>query len=337
MTVYEDKFIAFVDILGFTRLVERSEEGGDGAPTIEYILDLIGKFGSSTDEDFAKYGPTTCPCAPHNSRDLNFRVTQISDCAVISAEASPAGLINLIQHCYKIAFRFLKIGHLCRGYVTRGNIVHTEIHLFGTGYMRAFNREKTVSIFTRDATAVFGSAPTAARHSRKFHAAIAAARADHWNLRWVAAAVRACSSRLCAGLRCARPSPDTGTPFIEIDPKVFSYVAGQPDVCVKRVFDRLTESDGEIRAVWPLFALKMMPDMAINNESDLVIWKEHVQTVRQIILRLLSQLEESEVTANTGGRRKIEHLKIKLREVLAFKEQQLENGDFLIQPYPKKL
>src|SRR5260370_15056637 len=113
MGVYEDKFIAFVDIVGFKALVERSEKGGDDAPTIEYIVELFDKFDSSTEEDFAQYGPTTCPCAPHTSRNLNFLVTQISDCAVISAEVSPAGLINLVDHCYKTAFRFLKVGHLC--------------------------------------------------------------------------------------------------------------------------------------------------------------------------------------------------------------------------------
>ena len=150
---YEEKFIAFVDILGFKELVKRSEKGGDNAPTIEYILELLGKFGSSSGEDFDRYGPTTCPCAPRNARDLNFRVTQISDCAVISAEVSPAGLINLVHYCYKIAFRFLNAGHTCRGYITRGNIYHTDAQIFGTGYQRAYEHESKgkVLIFRRDA------------------------------------------------------------------------------------------------------------------------------------------------------------------------------------------
>lgn len=280
--MYADKFIAFVDILGFKCLVKRSEEGGDGAPTVEYILELISRFGWSTDEDFAKYGPTTCPCAPHISKDLNFHLTQISDCAVISAEASPAGLINLVHHCYKIAFRFLKIGHLCRGYITRGNIVHTDTQFFGTGYVRAYDAEKHVSVFQRDAS-------------------------------------------------------ETGTPFIEIDPQVSSYVAEQPDMCVKTAFGRLTESDGKGTAISPFLALKTIPDMPINNDSDLAVWNGQVQVVRESILRLLSQLVVSEATADARGRRKIEHLKIKLSEVLVFKDKQVEMANFLAQPYPRRV
>jgi hypothetical protein len=140
--MYEDKFIGFVDILGFKALVERFEGGGDSALSEEYILELLDKFGSSEEEDFARYGPTICPNAPYTSRNLNFRVTQISDCAVISAEVSPAGLINLVHHCYKIAFRFLRVAHLCRGYITRGNIYHTDTRFFGTGYVRAYEHER---------------------------------------------------------------------------------------------------------------------------------------------------------------------------------------------------
>ncbi len=50
---YEDKFIAFVDILGFKNIVERSQHGGAGAPTVEWILELIKAFGSSHEEEHA--------------------------------------------------------------------------------------------------------------------------------------------------------------------------------------------------------------------------------------------------------------------------------------------
>jgi hypothetical protein len=292
--MYEDKFIAFVDILGFKELVDRSET------TVEYILELTGRFGSSTEEDFARYGPTTCPCAPHIAGDLNFRVTQISDCAVISAEESSAGLINLVHHCYKIAFRFLKVGHLCRGYITRGKIYHTDTQFFGPGYQRAYERENKVSTFQR-------------------HAA------------------------------------DTGTPFIEIDPEVCSYVAEQTDSCVRTVFGRLTERDGKSAAISPFFALKAIPDIVIDKDSDFAVCKGQVQIARDNILRLLSQLEKQEASlsseemqrkiaedrlerdrADARIRRKIEHIKRKLREVLALKDKQAEMIDLLSQPLSQR-
>lgn len=143
---YEDKFIAFVDILGFKNIVERSEQGGADAPTVEWILDLVKAFGSSHEEDHAQDGAGIL-AVPGAERDLNFHVTQISDCAVISAELSPAGLTTVVRHCYRVAFRLLLLGSLCRGYITHGKIIHTDTQFFGTGYIRAYQNERKVSVF----------------------------------------------------------------------------------------------------------------------------------------------------------------------------------------------
>jgi hypothetical protein len=144
----DDKFIAFVDILGFSDLVKEAEAlGGD----VAHLFELTKILGSSEDsEKFSKWGPTTCPGAPKLSKNLNFRVTQISDCVVVSAEISPAGIINLISYCFGIATNLMRKGHLCRGVVTRGNILHTPSQFMGTGYVEAYRGESKVSIFRAD-------------------------------------------------------------------------------------------------------------------------------------------------------------------------------------------
>jgi hypothetical protein len=146
--MYEDKFRAFVDILGFSELVRESEEAKDGAPTLEYLLDLTKKLGSPKDcARYAQHGPILCPHAPYLSKGLDFRITQLSDCVVASVEVSPAGVINLLSHCFGISIELLMIGHCCRGFVTRGNIFHTDNQFIGSGYMKAVDAEKRVSIF----------------------------------------------------------------------------------------------------------------------------------------------------------------------------------------------
>lgn len=279
--MYEDKFIAFVDVLGFSELVERSEKGGEGAPTAQYLLALTQKLGSSKERDhFAKYGPTTCPCAPHNAKDLNFRVTQISDCVVVSAEVSPAGLINLMHHCFGISIHLLTAGHLCRGYITRGSIVHTDAQFMGTGYMRAFDNEHRVSIFQID-------------------------RADE------------------------------GTPFIEIDPEVCRYAAEQPDECVKTMFKRMTESDGTNTAISPFPALKKLPATVIDRNFDPAQWKAKIQVARENMLRLMAQLEGLEGSSSDRARRKIDHYKRKIKEILAAKDKDDEQLDLLSKPFSR--
>ncbi len=96
---FKDKFIGFVDILGFKELVDAAEAGM--GMSLTQLLEILNDLGSLEDQaHFKKYGPTTCPESTYVQRDLNFRLTQISDCVVVSSEVSPAGLINLVSHCW---------------------------------------------------------------------------------------------------------------------------------------------------------------------------------------------------------------------------------------------
>jgi len=146
---FKDKFIGFVDILGFTKMVEASEAGkGFSASEIKGILQKLGTPDERAKNQ--KYGPTICPDSKYTQRNLDFRLTQVSDCAVVSTEVSPAGVINLVNHCWVAVIRLMKEGIMCRGYITRGLICHTEEDLFGTGYQEAYRKESLVTAFKRD-------------------------------------------------------------------------------------------------------------------------------------------------------------------------------------------
>lgn len=138
---YREKFVAFIDVLGFEDMV-RSSEQGEGPPLTE-ILDILGKLGRG------QGGPHLCPEAPKITPDLDFQVTQISDCAIVSAETSPAGVINLVGHCWGAVITLMSMGVLCRGYITKGSVFHTEHQIIGSGYMSALRAEKDVSAFKR--------------------------------------------------------------------------------------------------------------------------------------------------------------------------------------------
>ncbi len=147
---FQEKFIAFLDVLGFKGYV-RSAEVGAGK-SLPDILEILKKLGSADErEHFSQYGPTTCPDAPYLQKDLDFRFTQVSDCAVLSVEVSPAGVINLIDQCRRAVFRLLQSGVMCRGYITRGLIFHTENQFIGSGYEEAYEKESQVAVFKREA------------------------------------------------------------------------------------------------------------------------------------------------------------------------------------------
>ena len=142
----KDKFIGFIDILGFKDLVTKAETGAGITNT--QILQLVQLLsGDRTRQSYEKHGPNICPQSRSVRRDLDFVVTQISDSVVFSYEVSPAGVINLISQCWGVVLALVQRGVMCRGYVTRGNIYHAPSQVIGTGYIKAIEGEKKVSVF----------------------------------------------------------------------------------------------------------------------------------------------------------------------------------------------
>jgi hypothetical protein len=140
----KDKFIAFVDLIGFSALVKAEEDAGRD---FSRPLKLTKLLGSSEE----KFFPSLCPNSRRVSSDIDLKLTQISDCVVVSVEASQAGVINLIHYCHFTALKLLAEGALCRGYVTRGNIHHEDRQFIGTGYQYAVANEKWVAFMRADA------------------------------------------------------------------------------------------------------------------------------------------------------------------------------------------
>lgn len=146
----QDKFIGFIDILGYSALTRATEEGTGF--TFERLEALTKKLGTEEDrKHFEKYGATTCPSAPYIQRHMDFEISQAWDSVVVSAEVSPAGIINLISHCFGACIELLVEGVMCRGYVKRGRIHHKGMRVFGSGHIETVEMEKQVSFFKQDA------------------------------------------------------------------------------------------------------------------------------------------------------------------------------------------
>ena len=78
MTEFKEKFIAFIDILGFKHMVAKAEAGqGFSLTEITELVDLLGS--SAKRNHFEMDGPTCCPESPHIEKCIDFRLTQTSD------------------------------------------------------------------------------------------------------------------------------------------------------------------------------------------------------------------------------------------------------------------
>ena len=144
-----DKFIAFFDVLGWKSLVRKTEQNNNSSlKEVIEVLDMFNQEMSSRKEVLLDGGSGICPSAPRIKQDIDFCFTMFSDNVVISTEVSPAGLVNLIDCCRVIYFKLImRKGLMCRGYVGRGSIYHSEDYCVGSGLSDVAGMEKQVSIF----------------------------------------------------------------------------------------------------------------------------------------------------------------------------------------------
>lgn len=86
---------------------------------------------------------------------------------------------------------------------------------------------------------------------------------------------------------------DKGTPFIEIDPIVCTYIMEeQSNECVKNTFRCITESDGSNTAISPFVALKN--SLVFRIDEDPAKCKEGIRISKEYRLKLMPPLEKME-------------------------------------------
>lgn len=249
---FQEKFIGFVDVLGFKQLVEAAENGT--GMSLSELLEILKNLGSSdVIEKFIKYRPAICPQSKFLQRDLNFELTQTSDCVIVSTEMSPAGVINLISHCWGAVINLLVKGIMCRGYITKGSIYHADSQFIGSGYQEAYSKEAEVAAFKRDAD-------------------------------------------------------ERGTPFVEVDSTVCSYVNNCKDKCVKEMFSRMVKNDGKVTALFPFqrFAHSFMIG-GFGHKFDAKKEKASNQNMRSSIEKLKKRIMEFVDTSNPDAVKKAKH------------------------------
>ncbi|MEY8881771.1 hypothetical protein [Donghicola sp. XS_ASV15] len=135
---FEDRFVAFVDILGFSEKVEEREKRVGGLSQIENMVSALWS------DERNNFPFTLCPQSDRVSEDLSFVATQISDCAVLSAEATPLGLLRLVDECGRSISNLLEIGLMARGYISKGLVYHKAGQFFGSAYQEAVKNEAKV-------------------------------------------------------------------------------------------------------------------------------------------------------------------------------------------------
>lgn len=136
---YEDRVVCFLDILGFRNHISSSVRQ-DGSEVTQKIIELSNMFANIRevlDIDRPDDRPHT-------------EVTQFSDSVVISFPAyTESGVFYALQSILWVQISLILQGYLCRGGVTRGQLIHTPTLLFGPAMVEAYILESKLAMYPR--------------------------------------------------------------------------------------------------------------------------------------------------------------------------------------------
>ena len=121
---YADRYVAFLDILGFSEITRRAHND------VEWRSFLRGIIRQIKDT------------LPTKNDKMSFRFVNFSDSIVISAKQDREGLVTVIQACEILVTNLMQRGILLRGGIAAGNLHHDDEILFGPGLLDAYAFEQ---------------------------------------------------------------------------------------------------------------------------------------------------------------------------------------------------
>jgi len=122
--IYRDKYVVFMDILGFKNLVSAADQQPAHRNTLLSILTLLKH---------------TAAANPH----CGLHLSQFSDCIILSADHSPQGLRDLLMSVDNIVSNLLQRNILLRGGMEVGGVHHDDDFVYGMGVNKAHELQCT--------------------------------------------------------------------------------------------------------------------------------------------------------------------------------------------------
>ena len=130
-TSYEERVVAFVDILGFSSMIKESSSDIEEYEKIKNALETIQNVKKISDVNGAK-------------------VTTFSDSIVISYPAKAKDpLYNILLDLIHLQLDLLQQGILVRGGVAKGKVRHVQEMVFGPAMVSAYALESKYAVYPR--------------------------------------------------------------------------------------------------------------------------------------------------------------------------------------------
>lgn len=132
---YDDRIVAFLDILGFEHLVNTLNENPE---LHSRIYAALSRLKQSRDISLQK-----------NTSLSDLEVNIFSDSIVVSTEPNFDSFFGVIWCCGWLQAQLLFMGVLIRGGISIGPTIHEKDLIYGKGLIKSYEIEKKASIYPR--------------------------------------------------------------------------------------------------------------------------------------------------------------------------------------------
>jgi hypothetical protein len=132
--MYDQRYVAFVDILGFAEIVRKTEHDTTNK-RYDALVRTLTEIGSFNEETI------------NESDDFHFQ--SFSDSVIMSTATTHTGLLHLLHLISNLSLRLLSNGLLMRGAIAKGKLHHDQFVMFGPAFLVAYNIETTIAKYPR--------------------------------------------------------------------------------------------------------------------------------------------------------------------------------------------
>lgn len=162
---YEQRIVAFLDILGFKSLLDETidKDGNDIEAKIDSVISAYQAIRDVWDLD------DSSGLAEYKKTDSK-QVSIFSDSIVVSFNVNdPSQVFYTLLEIKHVIMLLLSRGILCRGAVAIGKFIHTENYLFGPALVEAYTLESKAAMYPRvilDSSVIEAGSEYSAFHHR---------------------------------------------------------------------------------------------------------------------------------------------------------------------------
>jgi hypothetical protein len=130
----EERYCAFVDILGFGELIDQLDHGLTSFRSLQELLTKVHN------------PPPTNASAIERS---DFRVQSISDAVALSGAPNVVGIAAIVHSINRLAVDLLTQGFFIRGAIVKDHLYHDDKMVFGKALVRAYRLETSIVRYPR--------------------------------------------------------------------------------------------------------------------------------------------------------------------------------------------